>query len=74
MLNAIEKISSADLLLNDASTVTAPSCRLLLAEAILNKKMVSDSKKVSSYVDLQFNAPTSNMCERLFSVAVFCHG
>jgi hypothetical protein len=42
------------------------------AERILKKQKIEEVISSSSYVDLRFLIPTSNICERLFSEAGFC--
>jgi hypothetical protein len=44
---------------------------ILFAERILKKQKLEAVSSLSSYVDLQFLIPTSNICERLFSKAGF---
>ncbi len=71
-LNAIEKSTVADLFLNDfrdCSQVNIVDKNLSFGERALKKRKIS--KTSSAYMDLRFIRPTSNMCERLFSVAGF---
>jgi hypothetical protein len=44
---------------------------IFFAEGILKKQKLEAVSSSSSYVDLKFLIPTSNICERLFSKAGF---
>ena len=71
-LSVIEKSTVKDLIQSnsdDCVPVDIDDNSLSLGERALKKRKISCEKSV--YMDLRFIQPTSNMCERLFSVAGF---
>lgn len=51
------------------SSSEVPQESLSFAQRLLKKRRVDNQKSSDGYVDMRFILPTSNLCERLFSIA-----
>lgn len=55
-------------------TSTEDIGRMSFAQTVLKKRKMEKEKKNSDYMDLRFILPTSNLCERFFSIAGYALG
>lgn len=67
-LTAIEKAAVKSLLLEPITISSDEGCSSIL-ESSVKRLQVAETKFKSSYIDTRFLLPTSNICERFFSIA-----